>query len=618
VAKEIFQALQSFNYTVHPYDENGMDVTEPTEARRFMCMPKNLMVSLVDDDDNSRITLNLGKSVHINDVMGLDQKLRALTTKYNMIFKAQQYGKQITPRDFASLASIKEDIAMQVCEGMYGTSMSSYLRLENARMIVRHNRRIDDSRIGARGRCVESVFVENSIGERSRMPTTNLMAGRAMTQHVNQGGGFADPVGQQISGMAMQYSNLSTGANAAMSEAANHVREACRGKMGKMRKTFERLSRAGSYAAEAETIVAQANLLTETNEITASRLDELRQILNGDVSDEVIECCCKALDEMQPVTESRLEEGPRPIETTDIMGLPVEKAAWSAFWQDSKLNLRRMPEFALNLKDKIDDLAYRLSQVSMVVKDDGLANLFDRVAEKLPEETDAKRQQIFRSIAIKALRAVDQTGVLAANNPVISEHLAWLESFDPDRRLTELGTLHPNDPSFDTGQFDAAADHAIANFDVATFISSPEMQDIISGRDPHSEENHLERDEVMQALEAYLRDHIDLYFPEIGGMDDVGPMASAVYDDAVTALHDKGFVVDDDAGLTEAEELTIEDILLPKHNQGDDLSGEVSVTDVIDPDDPEQHEPVDHDYINRIQQLGGIHTGSTGQSGAGW
>jgi len=171
---------------------------------------------------------------------------------------------------------------MQVCEGMYGTSRSSYLRLENARMIVRHNKRIDDSRIGARGRCVESVFVENAAGERMLMPTRNLMPGRAMTQHVNQGGTFNDPVGQQISTMASDYGHLATGAQAAISESASAVREACKDKIGKLRKTFENLYHPSTYPNTAADLASQATVLTETDEpITDSRLDEMRGLLEG-------------------------------------------------------------------------------------------------------------------------------------------------------------------------------------------------------------------------------------------------------------------------------------------------------------------------------------------------
>lgn len=673
VAKEVFQAIDSFDYTMRLYDDKGMTVVEPSEARRFMCMPKNIMVSLVDDDDNTRLTFQLGKSVHINDVMGLDQQLRALATKYNIIFNAEQSNRHITPRNFAALASVKEDFVMHVCEGMYGTSRSSYLRLENARMIVRHKSRIDDSKIGARGRCIESVFVENSIGERSHMPTNSLMAGRAMTQHVNQGGGFADPVGQQITGMAVQYSNLATGVGAAMGESAGMLREACRAKMGKLRKTFERLYRESSYAAEAEAIAAAANMLTETK-LSESRIDEVRRMLDDCVSDEVVECCCKAMDEAKPVTEARLDEmPPRPIPTKTILGKPVGAVAWDDFMHDNHLSLIGEPRLGDDpgtvvggvgrTWSKVVQLANKLSSIADVVKDDGLSNLFRQVADEMPDEKNPEKARIYRAIALKALKAAGNQ--LAENNDVLAKYFAWLGSFDPDKRLVEVGHYDVMDPFFDTQPYDDAASHAIDNFDPTEFLHSEAMQDIISGREPHSEENHLEREEVMQALESYLRHSIDMAYPDqIGAFDDVSSLAAEVYDQAVSALHHAGYVVDDEAlteeavapydivkrddgfyywlhrgggtqgpfethwdaevhaqdsldeSLNEDDELTIEDVLLPKQNQGDDLAGEVTKAEVTDPDDPEVHEPVDSSYTSRLMTLAGMN--NSGQSGPGY
>jgi len=531
VATEVFQVLQSFNYRVRLYNEDGMAVAEPADARRFMAHPKNLMVSLVDADDNSRITLSIGKAVVINDVMGLDQKLRTLSTKYNMIFRAQRYGKVINPKNFADLAKIteQEDIAMQVCEGMYGTSRSSYLRLEHARMIVRHSAPINTK---TRQRCIESIFVEAS-DTRRQMPTTDLWAGRAMAQHLNQGGGFADPVGQLIPTLALRERRL--------------------------------LASPDSYAATVATLV----------------------------------------EALEPVAEA-----PRGVEMIRLMGLPVEKQAWYDFWNDYKLNLRHSPDFALRRPNKLDDLAYRVHQIAMVVPEDGLSNLLTRTAEELPNATDAQKRKLFQTIAVHALKAVAKSESqtvqpLAAKNPTVVEHLKWLCSFDPDRVLTEDG-WHPMDPSFSTDDHEMAMESAIADFDPDAFADSPEMQDIVSGRSPHDpEENQLTHDEVTQALEAYLRHHVERHSDTY--VDDTASMAGAVLTAAIDALHERGFVIDT-GELIEGGELTIEDVLLPKDHKGADLGSEVSKSDVVDPADPEHHEKPDQAYASRLMTLAGMRT----------
>jgi hypothetical protein len=77
-------------------------------------------------------------------------------------------------------------------------------------------------------------------------------------------------------------------------------------------------------------------------------------------------------------------------------------------------------------------------------------------------------------------------------------------------------------------------------------------------------------------------------------------------------------VVEDSDGLMEGDDLTVEDVLLPKNNQGDDFVKDVTTTDVTDPDDPEQHGPVNPSYVSRLITLAGMNVGQGGQSGPGY
>jgi hypothetical protein len=201
-AEEIFEIMQSFDYTVLMYGEEGNRVEEPAEARHFFDKEENLMVWLKDDGDNSSINLYKSKRTDVHSVLGIRNTLATAATNFNLLFHFETTGaNKITPKIFSS-GTVKESRykggpSMKVFEGLYGTSRSSYLKLENARMIVRHSAKIDETKFGARGRCIESIFVENEQGERFLMPPV-LSAGRAMTQHLNHSGGFADAVGAQI------------------------------------------------------------------------------------------------------------------------------------------------------------------------------------------------------------------------------------------------------------------------------------------------------------------------------------------------------------------------------------------------------------------------------------
>jgi hypothetical protein len=200
-AKEVFQVLLEFNYTVKMYDDTGMDVVEPSEARRMFASSPNLMVILNDADDDSSVTLMFGKSTHAADIDGLMQTLRTTATKYNMTFNPKQHGAEIDAKNYQNLISVseayKDNSNMHVCEGMYGTSRSSYLQLDNARMIIQHQGRIAN-RPDARGRRIGAIFIENAAGNRFRFPSVDLAAARAFTEHVNKGGTFKDQTARKI------------------------------------------------------------------------------------------------------------------------------------------------------------------------------------------------------------------------------------------------------------------------------------------------------------------------------------------------------------------------------------------------------------------------------------
>jgi hypothetical protein len=188
-SKEIFQVLLRFDYKVKLYDADGMTVVEPSKARRMFAQSPNLMVSLSDADDDSSIKLLFGKSTHANDIDGLMQALRTTATKYNLTFEPKQFGKEIDAKDYQNIMSVSESKRdMHVCEGMYGTTRSSYLALDNAKLIVRHNAPIDLRRKYSRAQNIESIFIENAAGERARVPTTELYAARGLAEHVNAGG----------------------------------------------------------------------------------------------------------------------------------------------------------------------------------------------------------------------------------------------------------------------------------------------------------------------------------------------------------------------------------------------------------------------------------------------
>lgn len=522
-APEVFQILRAYNYTVMLWDADGGKVTEPAEARR-MFAAENLLVSLVEAGDNSAIRLAIGRSTDPAEIADLIQALRAAANKFNLLFNLRQYGKEINPKDFAHdhqvaeasvpriapggrgrsamTTSISQPSPAALCEGMYGTTRSSYLRLEQARMIVRHRSSIDPSLPGARGRCIECILIENANGERLRFPTQQLAPARAMTQHVNQGGCFTDALGEQIINLAEDYHKLGKCVrhirnNAAhLAETAQTVHGTCRTALGELRSVFERLARPTSYATEAERLGEQALLETDADRAQAApeQLAELRTMLTTEargLDETILECVWRYTkpaerDQPEPVTEAGRFHVPADL--VQVLGRAVNRDAWD------ELKAGKLPMAAVKNQTAAavehdvqhgrfgnpnDELLMKAAHVAELAKDDTMSGLLSHVVEELPVETDPLRRRQMRAIARAAVAAAGfqlGAGNLAQNHPVVREFIEWFDRFDLARVLPEgrellLGDAEDDDAEASYPIRDSDADAAD---DAAAPVLSPE------------------------------------------------------------------------------------------------------------------------------------------------
>lgn len=76
-----------------------------------------------------------------------------------------------------------------------------------ARLVIRHKKSLAEGE--ARFRYIESIFIETAEGERFRLKSRSLTAGKAMLEHVRQGGRPYDARGQHIDAIVEELSVLS-------------------------------------------------------------------------------------------------------------------------------------------------------------------------------------------------------------------------------------------------------------------------------------------------------------------------------------------------------------------------------------------------------------------------
>lgn len=165
------------------------------------------MVIVLDVDNDCKIMYgdNLGKTMEGNDkseffdfISHLGQvAVRNRWTKTIQDISQLKYTMQ-------GLAAIKEGLF----EGYYGTRKVSYSgQPTEARLQIVHNRALGEG--DARHRYVEKLFIETADGERFRLGFKSLIGGRAMLEHVRQGGKPYDIRGNHITETVNEIAVLS-------------------------------------------------------------------------------------------------------------------------------------------------------------------------------------------------------------------------------------------------------------------------------------------------------------------------------------------------------------------------------------------------------------------------
>lgn len=205
LAQDLSDFLATKNYQVRYTDERGRD-SAPDQAKVFAfdwTAPSSgtdygTAVIVLGDEDDLQLYFgdNLGRS--IEDAQDKEQwfafmkEVKDFATRHSM--------GTFTPLDInqlkhtmAGMAAIKEGLF----EGYYGNRKVSYMgAATEARLVIKHNRLLGEN--DKRYRYVESLFIETADGERFKLPFVKLAGGRAMLEHVRQGGTPYDVRGQHI------------------------------------------------------------------------------------------------------------------------------------------------------------------------------------------------------------------------------------------------------------------------------------------------------------------------------------------------------------------------------------------------------------------------------------
>lgn len=306
LSDELFKIMKGRGMAVEMFTAEGQRTIEPTDSRRFFDKKSNTMINV--DQDDSEIKVHLSQSEEVdNDMI---KALKTFASKNMLEFTVRTYGKKLEPKDFAHQGA--QEKAMQVQEGIgkaYGSQKSSYQHCESAKLIIRHTKPVSEEVRGSRSRHIKELFIENSDGERFKLPHTSLAGGRAMARHVSMGGTTLDEVGQQINSLTSRMLALKefvryARSNKLVSESNEQLVAKVAQSALSIRETLKRLTSSRNYAKVVETIKESPV------QIDNSKIDELRDQFTVKKFDESLEAILPFIANMKEgfILDSDYEE----------------------------------------------------------------------------------------------------------------------------------------------------------------------------------------------------------------------------------------------------------------------------------------------------------------------
>lgn len=184
-------AAPSYQYSVSMFDDDGEGTITPTTAHWFYVQPEGIMIQLPDDGDKKEVYLWKAKDELDEKTRQVFNRIKTACNQYGFGFTIQDFGNGNLPKKFSHMAMRNREES-KLDESMSGTPRRSFYKVNEAQLVIIHDKSIDENIMGSRTRNIKEMFIECN-GERYRVPAY-LPIGRALTYHLGSGGAIDDPV----------------------------------------------------------------------------------------------------------------------------------------------------------------------------------------------------------------------------------------------------------------------------------------------------------------------------------------------------------------------------------------------------------------------------------------
>ena len=384
ISQDLFDKIRSRFSNLEMGDEGGNVTIDPKTARffDFDFVVEGESIGSVSISINERGALKIFFSKGLME----DQDPILQEVWYNFLKDIRMFAKRrllrfdtrditkdnLNKNDFKFLSlSGSQTMSEQKMVENRNTTRSTYRVLDSAKVVVRHRKPIVQDMHGARSRSnnIESIFIQNKLGERYKMPINSIRAAEAMARHVANGGTPHDTVGEQIVEMASELEQLKEFDRRAplhdtMHSEVNEIVEKTRGRIKYLKDCLNKLSRQSHYESwknnlpevQSDTMVMdQATMENYKSMFTVSSFKEelaqyfplihkiMQETGEVDLNDLVSEDEEKTCNECG-MTECRCDNSPKELAEVESFNN----------WADNLIDKKLTSDQITQLKDIID------------------------------------------------------------------------------------------------------------------------------------------------------------------------------------------------------------------------------------------------------------------------
>lgn len=321
LAKSLFDQIRSQIPKIKMEDSEGSSTIEPKKARffEFNYIVEGSVFGLVNIDisEDDGVTVIFPNDITEGQTkynkkqwFNFLKEIRECARQHLTDFNVRDISKQVLDkRDKEFMSSSKEENMSE--SKLFGTSKTSYQDLGNSKLIVRHSAPVNYNHPAGRTQRIESIYIENSQGERFKYPMRHLNGARALAQHVGQGGTPYDSIGQYVVGLSEELGKLRFFKNyvertPSISESMSSVNTKVVERIDQIKKEIAHLQNANHYKAFAESFTEN-----EKSEIPDD-------ILNDWVDRLTVRSFNEDLKSVFPYIYKLVDESELPVKELDI------------------------------------------------------------------------------------------------------------------------------------------------------------------------------------------------------------------------------------------------------------------------------------------------------------